>query len=98
MTKKFVEKCIFQTRKEIEQFEKAIEVVAGIRILNNKTKLSFEAETARIERCVEHFYKTQDFDEDFYEFGLNFIKELANELVYSGQYEDTYLSNIIVLN
>jgi hypothetical protein len=95
MTKKFVEKPMFETKKAMVQLEKAVEVIAGLRLLHKRTKLSFEAETARIERCIEFFYKTQDFDEDFYEFGLNFIKELGSDMVNTTNYEDMYISDVL---
>jgi len=97
MTKKFVEKPMSETKKSIAQLEKAIDVIAGLRILHKKTNLSFEAETARIERCIEFFYRTQDFDEDYYEFGVNFIKELGTDMVNTSDYDDMYINDVYEL-
>lgn len=90
-------KTLNETKQEMKKFEKLVEVIAATRILNKKTSLTFEAETARIERCVEHFYKTQDFDEDFYEFGIAFIKELANEMIFTSDYDGMFLNDVVAV-
>lgn len=90
-------KTLNETKKEMKMFEKHIEVVAGLRILHKKTSLNFDAESSRIERIVEHFYKVQDFDEDFYEFGIAFIKEEGTRLVNTTDYDGMYLDDMVAL-
>lgn len=82
-----------ETKREMKIFEKMIDTIAGIRIIENKTKLSFDAESSRIERMVEHFYKINDEDIHFYDFGIDFIQNNANDLVNSTEYNGMYFSN-----
>lgn len=90
-------KTLNETKKEMKTFEKMVNAIAGLRILHKKTSLNFDAESSRIERIVEHFYKVQDFNEDFYEYGISFIKDEGNRLVNTTDYDGMYLDDMVAL-
>jgi hypothetical protein len=89
-----VMKTLNETKNEMKTFEKLVNAIAGLRIMHKKTNLSFEAETARIERIVEHFYTIQDFDEDFYEYGIAFIKDVGKDIVLTTDYDGMFVDDM----
>ena len=82
----------------IEQLQKAFDIIAYSSLHENHepvTPENIEAESARIERCVEHFYKLDKKCElDYPEFASKFLKDNYNDIVFTAKYLDQYLDDV----
>lgn len=82
----------------IEQLQKAFDIIAYSSLHENHepvTTENIEAESGRIERCVEHFYKLDKKCElDYPEFASKFLQDNYNDIVFTAKYLDQYLDDV----
>jgi hypothetical protein len=77
-----------------QKYQSMINFVAGIRVYSKKTKLEFDNEVARVERCVEAQYRHGDGNQEFNQFGLNWLEKNLTALLFSEKYNDMYISDV----
>lgn len=86
-----------QKQPSNEQLETAFTIVAFASLKENNeplTKENLEAESARIERCVEFYYKTQEHDLQYPEFAKKFLFENQKEIIYGDKFLNDYLDDV----
>jgi hypothetical protein len=78
--------------------EHAFTIVAYTSLNENNESVDIEnveAESARIERCVEHYYKIdRNCDLDYPQFAAKFLQENFRDIVYSDKYIDDFLDGV----
>ena len=79
-----------------DRLDKAFKIVAVTILVNRSQPLErddIEKEAARIERCTEHFYRTESHDLQYPEYATNFLKERFRDIT-SGKYDGEWLDGI----
>lgn len=77
-----------------DKLELAFRMLAEVRLHNQKKSLdsnSVDIEAARIERCVEHFYKEEKHDLQYPEYAMQFIQMNCKDIIgttYDGDWLD----------
>ena len=84
-----------------DKLELAFGMLAEVRLYNQKKNYldsnSVAVEAARIERCVEHFYKSEKHDLQYPEYALQFIQVNCKDIL-SGKYDGEWLNDIKDVN
>ena len=82
----------------IEKLNNAFNIVAFSSLKENGepvTVENVEAESARIERCVEYYYqKDKKCDLDYPEFASNFLQKNFKEIVFGDKYLGFFLDDV----
>lgn len=85
-------------RPSVAGLEQAFNIVAYSSLKENNEPLdaeNIEAESARIERCVEYYYKTdKDSELDYPQFASKFLQEKFKDIVYSSRYLGDFLDDV----
>jgi hypothetical protein len=85
-------------RPSVAGLEKAFTIVAFSSLKENGEPVdaaNVEAESARIERCVEHFYKLdKDSDLDYPQFASKFLQDKYHDIVYTAKYLGDFLDDV----
>lgn len=85
-------------KPSIESLQKAFDIIAFSSLKENDepvTTENLEAESARIERCVEYFYKKDKKCElDYPQFASKFLQENYHDIVFTAKYLDQYLDDV----
>ena len=80
-----------------DKLELAFGMLAEVRLYNQKKNYldsnSVAVEAARIERCVEHFYKSEKHDLQYPEYALQFIQVNCKDIL-GGKYDGEWLNDI----
>lgn len=80
-----------------DRLEKAFSIVAFESLIKNDEPIfleNIEAEAARIERCVEHFYKVENHDLQYPEYVSKFLQERYKDIVYGSKYLGDWLDGV----
>ena len=82
----------------VENLQHAFNIVAYSSLKENNEPLdqeNIEAEAARIERCVEFYYKTDKQAElDYPEFASKFLQDNYKEIVFGDKYLGFFLEDL----
>jgi hypothetical protein len=85
-------------RPSVAGLEKAFTIVAFSSLNENGEPVdtaNVEAESARIERCVEYFYKQDTtFELDYPQFASKFLQEKFYDLVHTTKYLGDFLDDV----
>lgn len=86
------------TKLTTEALQKAFDIIAYSSLKENHepvTPENIEAESGRIERCVEHHYKIdKKCVLDYPEFASKFLKENYHDIVFTTKYVHDYLDDV----
>lgn len=88
---------INQKQPSNEQLETAFTIVAFASLKENQEPTDNKnilAESARIERCVEYYYKTTEHDLQYPEFAKKFLFENQKEIIYGDKFLNDYLDDV----
>jgi hypothetical protein len=80
-----------------DRLEKAFSIIAFASLRENGEPLfseNVEAEAARIERCVEHFYGAENHDLQYPEYASKFLQERYYDIVYGATYLGDWLDGV----
>jgi len=92
-----MEKHMKSTTPIQDKLEIAFALVAEVLLYKQKKDYldsNFVAiEAARIERCVEHFYKTEKHDLQYPEYAIQFIQQNCKDII-NGKYDGEWLDDI----
>ena len=83
-----------------DKLELAFAMLAEVRLHNQKKSLdsnSVAVESARIERCVEHFYKEEKHDLQYPDYAMQFI-QVNCKAILSDKYDGEWLNDIKDVN
>lgn len=86
-----------QKQPNLEQLETAFEIVAFASLKENGESTDKEnilAESARIERCTEFYYKTTEHDLQYPEFAKKFLFENQKDIIYGDKFLKDYLQDV----
>jgi hypothetical protein len=88
-----MKKNILETLKKVER---AVEFIAANKVikLSDPTATDFDNECGKIERCVEYHYRNSKSDMEFNLFALTFLKEHAEDFIFTHKYDDMYISDV----
>ncbi len=81
----------------LQQIEDAIKIIAFASLKENGESIAVdnvEAEAARIERCVEYYYRIQEHDLQYPDFAKQFLFENQKELIYGSKFLEDYLDDV----
>ena len=82
----------------LESLQTAFDIVAYASLKENKGLLnndSIQTESARIERCVEHYYKTDKKVElDYLAYASKFLSDNYKDIIYTNKYIGSYLDDV----
>lgn len=82
----------------VEGLAKAFQLVAFSSLKENSEPLTpenIDAESARIERCVEHFYKVdKSIELDYPQFASKFLQENFKDIVFGNKYLGDFLDDL----
>lgn len=85
-------------RPSVAALDRAFTIVAFSSLKENGEPVddaNVEAESARIERCVEHFYKTsKDSELDYPQFASKFLQEKFHDIVHTAKYLGDFLDDV----
>lgn len=85
-------------RPSVAGLEQAFNIVAYSSLKENSEPLdaaNIEAESARIERCVEYFYKKdKTSDLDYPQFASKFLQEKYKDIVHTAKYLGDWLDDV----
>ena len=84
-----------------DRLEKAFGIVAFASLTENDEPVfleNIEAESARIERCVEFFYTKENHDLQYPEYASKFLQERYKDIVYSTKYLGDFLEGVADVN
>jgi hypothetical protein len=79
-----------------DKLDLAFGMLAEVRLHNQSKSLdsnSVAVEAARIERCVEYFYKSEKHDLQYPEYALQFIQVNCKDIL-GGKYDGEWLNDI----
>ena len=85
-------------RPSVAGLDRAFTIVAFSSLKENGEPVddaNVEAESARIERCVEYFYKTSKDDTlDYPQFASKFLQEKFHDIVHTAKYLGDFLDDV----
>lgn len=85
------------TTPTLDRLEKAFNIVAVASLSENKEPIfleNIEAESIRIERCVEFFYRTENHDLQYFDYASKFLQERYKDIVYGSKYHGNWLDDV----
>lgn len=95
-----MEKIVKTTTPIQDKLELAFDMLAEVRLHNQKKSLdsnSVAIESARIERCVEHFYKEEKHDLQYPEYAMQFTVIKCKDIL-GTTYDGEWLNDIKDVN
>jgi hypothetical protein len=81
----------------LEQLETAFKILAFASLKENGEPIfpeNVEVEAARIERCTEYYYKTENHDLQYPEFAKQFLFENQKDIIYGDRFLKDYLDDV----
>lgn len=83
--------------KTTERLQKAFDIIAFASLQTAGEPLlleNIEAESARIERCVDFHYKTETHDMEYTDFVTSFLQENYKDIVFTSVYDGDWLDDV----
>jgi len=81
----------------LDRLEKAFNIIAIASLSENGEPVfleNIEAESARIERCVEFFYRVENHDLQYFDYASKFLQERYKDIVYGSKYLGDWLDDV----